>query len=241
MHMESKHLPTYSNILTAFFFFKKTDADIKVMCSSDYIGIRVMEDFFKYHNVPLESLHLPNKTCRAQKTSINGVTYYTSRISKDEYLTCGGEPLEVQLKHWAKNEPVKKGTHLSFVFCFFSFLPRRKTLLTSHIPWACCRSLRLLETLSEIQSSSWIINVSLHTSGESACHSQSSPIPRKDVELKDLATMYWNCCFNVFQAVPKSRCLVFDLPQWDGDASGWTGCNDTDDVVHWPNLHQGLQ
>lgn len=102
------------------------------MCSSDYIGIRVMEDFFKYHNVPLESLHLPNKTCRAQKTSINGVTYYTSRISKDEYLTCGGEPLEVQLKHWAKNEPVKKGTHLSFVF---SFLPSTQKNFT-HITYS---------------------------------------------------------------------------------------------------------
>lgn len=68
------------------------------MCSSDSIGIRAKEDFFKYHNVPLESLHLPNKSCRAQKTAINNVTYYVSRISKQEYLSCGGELLEVQLE-----------------------------------------------------------------------------------------------------------------------------------------------
>lgn len=75
------------------------DADIKVMCSSDYIGIRVMEDFFSYHNVSLESLHLPNTSCRAQKTNINNVVYYTSRISKEEYSTCGGKALEVQHVH----------------------------------------------------------------------------------------------------------------------------------------------
>lgn len=68
------------------------------MCGRDYIAIRAMEDFFKYHNVPLESLHLPNKSCRAQRTVINSVPYYMSRISKDKYLTCGGKPLEVQLE-----------------------------------------------------------------------------------------------------------------------------------------------
>lgn len=50
-----------------------------------------------YHNVSLELLHLPNSTCRALKTIINNETYYTSRISKENYLTCGGRPLEVQL------------------------------------------------------------------------------------------------------------------------------------------------
>lgn len=89
-----------------------------------------MEDFFRYHNVPLESLHLPNKSCRAQKTIIGNVTYYISRISKEEYLTCGGKPLEVQLEH------LKEDEHFSGFPCqslFFSPL-YRKTLLTSHIP-----------------------------------------------------------------------------------------------------------
>lgn len=79
------------------------------MCSRDYIGIRAMEDFFKYHNVPLESLHLRNKSCRAQKTTINDVTYYISRISKDEYLTCGGEPLEVRLELLSQAQTRQRG------------------------------------------------------------------------------------------------------------------------------------
>ncbi len=78
--------------------FSFSDAHIKVMCGRDYIAIRALEDFFKYHNVPVESLHLPNKSCRAQREVINSVPYYMSRISKDEYLTCGGKPLEVQLE-----------------------------------------------------------------------------------------------------------------------------------------------
>lgn len=91
------------------------------MCSSDYIGIRAMEDFFRYHNVPLESLHLPNKSCRAQKTIIDDVTYYTSRISKEEYLTCGGKPLEVQLEHLREDEHFSGFPCQSlFVFCLFT-------------------------------------------------------------------------------------------------------------------------
>ncbi|XP_041650650.1 zona pellucida glycoprotein d [Cheilinus undulatus] len=75
------------------------NADIKVTCGKDYITIRALEDFFKYHNVPLESLHLPNKSCRAQEEVIDGVTYYMTRISKDEYVACGGKPLEKNFTH----------------------------------------------------------------------------------------------------------------------------------------------
>uniref|UniRef100_A0A3Q3MDZ5 Zona pellucida glycoprotein d n=2 Tax=Mastacembelus armatus TaxID=205130 RepID=A0A3Q3MDZ5_9TELE len=70
------------------------DAHITVMCGRDYIAVRVVEDFFKYHNVPLESLHLPNKSCRAEREVIDSVPYYMSRLSKDDYLTCGGKLLE---------------------------------------------------------------------------------------------------------------------------------------------------
>lgn len=76
------------------------DAHIKVMCGRDYIAIRAVEDFFKYHNVPLESLHLTNKSCRAQREVINNVPYYISRISKSKYVTCGGKPLEVELHYY---------------------------------------------------------------------------------------------------------------------------------------------
>lgn len=70
------------------------------MCGRDYMAIRVIEDFFKYHNVTLESLHLPNETCRAQREVIDGVPYYMSKTSKDEYVTCGGKPLKVKLDPW---------------------------------------------------------------------------------------------------------------------------------------------
>lgn len=73
-----------------------SDADIQVLCSPSVLGIRAKEDFFIYHNVSLERLHLPNSTCRALKTIVKNVTYYASRISKENYLTCGGRPLEVQ-------------------------------------------------------------------------------------------------------------------------------------------------
>uniref|UniRef100_A0A3B4VH35 Zona pellucida glycoprotein d n=1 Tax=Seriola dumerili TaxID=41447 RepID=A0A3B4VH35_SERDU len=75
------------------------NAHIKVMCGRDYIAIRAVEDFFKYHNVPLESLHLPNKSCRAQREVIDDVPFYISRISKDKYVTCGGKPLEKNFTH----------------------------------------------------------------------------------------------------------------------------------------------
>ncbi|XP_032378465.1 uncharacterized protein LOC116693558 [Etheostoma spectabile] len=57
------------------------------------------EDFFNYYNVPLESLHLPNKSCRAQRVVLDGVPYYMSRTPKDQYLTCGGKPLEKNFTH----------------------------------------------------------------------------------------------------------------------------------------------
>ncbi|XP_076589961.1 zona pellucida glycoprotein d [Chaetodon auriga] len=77
------------------------DAHIKVVCGKNYIAIRVIEDFFKYHNVPLESVHLPNKSCRGQRAAINGVSYFVSKISKDKYVTCGGKPLEKNFTHIA--------------------------------------------------------------------------------------------------------------------------------------------
>ncbi|XP_028306665.1 zona pellucida glycoprotein d [Gouania willdenowi] len=75
------------------------NADIKVMCSKDFIAIRVLEDFFIYHNIALESLHLPNTSCRAQREVIGGVPYYMSKISKDKYVTCGGQPPQKNLTH----------------------------------------------------------------------------------------------------------------------------------------------
>ncbi|KAF3854484.1 hypothetical protein F7725_022539 [Dissostichus mawsoni] len=75
------------------------DAHIKVMCGRDYITVRALEDFFMYHNVPLESLHLSNKSCRAQREVIHGVPYYMSRITKEKYLACGGKQLEKNFTH----------------------------------------------------------------------------------------------------------------------------------------------
>uniref|UniRef100_A0A672I816 Matrix metallopeptidase 15a n=1 Tax=Salarias fasciatus TaxID=181472 RepID=A0A672I816_SALFA len=75
------------------------NADMKVMCGKDYITIRVLEEFFVYHNVPLASIHLPNASCRAQREVIAGVPYYMSRTSKDKYLMCGGKPIQKNLTH----------------------------------------------------------------------------------------------------------------------------------------------
>ncbi|CAN9498701.1 unnamed protein product [Ophioblennius macclurei] len=75
------------------------NADIKVMCGRDFMSIRVLEDFFTYHKVPLASVHLPNASCRAQREVIGGVPYFMSRTSKDKYLACGGEPIQKNLTH----------------------------------------------------------------------------------------------------------------------------------------------
>lgn len=76
------------------------DAHIKGTCSRDHISIGAEEDFFAYHNVPLESVHLPNKSCRAQREVLDGVAYYVSRLSKDAFLSCGGKLLVVQLESY---------------------------------------------------------------------------------------------------------------------------------------------
>ncbi|XP_008309362.1 zona pellucida glycoprotein d [Cynoglossus semilaevis] len=75
------------------------DGQITVMCGSNYIAIRAVQDFFQYFNVPLEALHLPNQTCRAEIEVIDNVTYYMSSVSKEKYLACGGKPLETNFTH----------------------------------------------------------------------------------------------------------------------------------------------
>ncbi|KAK7891155.1 hypothetical protein WMY93_023118 [Mugilogobius chulae] len=76
-------------------------AHLQVICEGDSISIRGLESYFTYLKVPLESLHLPNKSCRAQKEVINGVTYYLAKVSKEKYLLCGGKPLEKNITHIA--------------------------------------------------------------------------------------------------------------------------------------------
>ncbi|KAI4825860.1 hypothetical protein KUCAC02_021525 [Chaenocephalus aceratus] len=75
------------------------DAHIQVMCGRDYITVRALEDFFMYHNVPLESLHLSNKSCIAQSEVIHGVPYYMLKTTKEKYLACGGKQLEKNFTH----------------------------------------------------------------------------------------------------------------------------------------------
>lgn len=69
------------------------------MCGKDYMAIRATEDFFTHLGVPLESLHLPNKACQAQREVIDDVSYYMFKISKGKYLACGGKPFTVQLEY----------------------------------------------------------------------------------------------------------------------------------------------
>ncbi|XP_047240661.1 zona pellucida glycoprotein d [Girardinichthys multiradiatus] len=74
-------------------------AQMKVMCGRDYMSIRATEEFFLYHKVPLEALHLPNKSCHAQREVIRETPYYMFRISKEKYLACGGKPLRKNTTH----------------------------------------------------------------------------------------------------------------------------------------------
>ncbi|XP_041965829.1 zona pellucida glycoprotein d isoform X1 [Alosa sapidissima] len=76
-------------------------ASMKVMCGKNFISITVIEDFFKYYNVSVESLHLANKSCRAHKEVISAVPHYIVRTSKDQYAACGGKPLEKNITHIA--------------------------------------------------------------------------------------------------------------------------------------------
>lgn len=75
------------------------DAQLKVICGKDFITMRMVEDFFTYYNVPLDSLRLPNKSCGAQREVIHGVPYYMARISKEKYTLCGGKPLQKNITH----------------------------------------------------------------------------------------------------------------------------------------------
>ncbi|XP_017274422.1 zona pellucida glycoprotein d [Kryptolebias marmoratus] len=74
-------------------------AQFKVMCGKDYMAIRATEDFFTHLKVPLKSLHLPNKSCHAQREVIDNVSYYMFKISKEKYLTCGGKPFQKNSTH----------------------------------------------------------------------------------------------------------------------------------------------
>lgn len=68
---------------------------MNVLCGNNFITISIIEDFFKYYKVPVESLHLANRSCRAHKEVISDVPYYMVQTSKDRYAACGGKPLEV--------------------------------------------------------------------------------------------------------------------------------------------------
>ncbi|KAG7270359.1 hypothetical protein CRUP_034469 [Coryphaenoides rupestris] len=61
------------------------DAQLKVMCGKDFITMLMVEDFFKYYDVPLESLRLPNKSCGAQREVIGGVPYYMKNDTHISY------------------------------------------------------------------------------------------------------------------------------------------------------------
>lgn len=74
-----------------------TAVTMNVVCGQDSITVFVIEDFFKYYNVGLESVHLANPECRARKEVIAGVAFYTVRTPKHKYMLCGGKPIEVKM------------------------------------------------------------------------------------------------------------------------------------------------
>ncbi|XP_015229576.1 PREDICTED: uromodulin-like [Cyprinodon variegatus] len=111
-------------------------AQIKVVCGRDYMSIRATEDFFLYHKVPLEALHLPNKSCRAQREVIGDTSYYMFRISKEKYLVCGGKPLTKNSTHLlysltVQSEPQIKGNIIrdpNFKMDFTCIYPHIRTV-----------------------------------------------------------------------------------------------------------------
>ncbi|KAL2093828.1 hypothetical protein ACEWY4_011140 [Coilia grayii] len=76
-------------------------ASMTVVCGKDFITVTISEDFFKYYNVPVESLHLANRSCRAHKEVISGVPYYMVQTPKEQYAACGGKPLGKNITHIA--------------------------------------------------------------------------------------------------------------------------------------------
>lgn len=81
----------------SLFFSSFTAAVINVVCGKDSITISVIEDFFKYYNIGLGSVHLVNPECRARKEVIAGVAFFTVRTPKDKYEFCGGKPVLVRM------------------------------------------------------------------------------------------------------------------------------------------------
>lgn len=72
---------------------------MNVTCGKDFISILVDEEYFKYYNVGVEAVHLPNPSCRAHRKEISGSTYFTVHTPMDQYTACGGKPLEKNITH----------------------------------------------------------------------------------------------------------------------------------------------
>ncbi|XP_051545489.1 zona pellucida glycoprotein d isoform X2 [Myxocyprinus asiaticus] len=65
------------------------------------MSILVGEEFFKYHKVDVDSVHLTNTTCRAHKEEINGSSFFAVQTPMLQYTVCGGKPLEKNITHVA--------------------------------------------------------------------------------------------------------------------------------------------
>ncbi|XP_072520303.1 zona pellucida glycoprotein d [Salminus brasiliensis] len=76
-------------------------AAMHVVCSKDFISISVIEDFFSYYSVDVDSIHLLNSSCRAKKENTTGSVYYTVQTPKEQYEACGGRPVQKNLSHIA--------------------------------------------------------------------------------------------------------------------------------------------
>ncbi|XP_067292349.1 zona pellucida glycoprotein d [Pseudorasbora parva] len=74
-------------------------ATMNLTCGKDFISILVDEEFFKYYNVGVESIHLTNASCRAHREEISGSAYFTVHTPMDQYTVCGGRPLEKNITH----------------------------------------------------------------------------------------------------------------------------------------------
>ncbi|MBN3317916.1 UROM protein, partial [Atractosteus spatula] len=59
----------------------------------------VVKDYFDYHNVKLENVHLLNKDCAAFEEVVSGITYFSAATRSDNYTLCGGRTPEKNVTH----------------------------------------------------------------------------------------------------------------------------------------------
>ncbi|XP_066569746.1 zona pellucida glycoprotein d isoform X2 [Amia ocellicauda] len=75
------------------------EVEMNVICQNNYTKVMVIKDFFDYHHVKLETVHLRNQACHAFQEVVSGITYFSAAMRSDNYTLCGGLPPEKNITH----------------------------------------------------------------------------------------------------------------------------------------------